>query len=93
SFPLPGGSKIVSANLTPDMDTGIGSWSKEQFINRFKPYRSAENLHQVAAGERQTIMPWSQYAGMSDQDLGAIYDYLRTQKPVRSDAAKAVAQR
>jgi mono/diheme cytochrome c family protein len=93
SFPLPGGSKVVSANLTPDVDTGIGSWSKEMFINRFKPYRNPENLHQVAAGERQTIMPWSQYAGMSDQDLGAIYDYLRTQRPVRSDLPKAVAQR
>jgi hypothetical protein len=47
----------------------------------------------VQPGERQTIMPWSQYAGMSDEDLGAIYDYLRAQKPVRSEAAKAVAQR
>jgi mono/diheme cytochrome c family protein len=93
TFPLPGGTKITSANLTPDAETGIGSWSKEMFINRFKPYRSVENLHRVEAGERQTIMPWSQYAGMSDSDLGAIYDYLRTQKPVRSDTAKAVAQR
>jgi mono/diheme cytochrome c family protein len=93
TFPLPGGTKITSANLTPDIDTGIGSWSKEMFINRFKPYRNPENLHRVEPGERQTIMPWSQYAGMSDRDLGAIYDYLRTQKPVRSDAAKAVAQR
>lgn len=93
SFSLAGGAKITSANLTPDMDTGIGSWSKQMFINRFKPYRDKQSLHQVAAGERQTIMPWSQYAGMSDEDLGAIYDYLRAQKPVRSDAAKAVAQK
>jgi hypothetical protein len=47
----------------------------------------------VEKGDRQTIMPWSQYAGMSDHDLGAIYDYLRTQKPVRSDSPKPVAQR
>jgi hypothetical protein len=93
TFPLPGGSEITSANLTPDMETGLGRWSKEMFLNRFRAYRSPENLHQVEAGERQTIMPWSQYAGMSDRDLGAIYDFLRTQKPVRSDVPKAVAQR
>jgi Cytochrome c len=93
AFPFPGGATIVSANITPDIDTGIGSWSKEMFVNRFKQYRNPENLHQVEAGDRQTIMPWSQYAGMSDRDLGAIYDYLRTQKPVRSDVQKAVAQR
>ena len=33
-------------------------------------------------GEFQTIMPWVMYAGMTEQDLGAIYDYLRTVKPV-----------
>lgn len=93
AFPFPDGQKIVSANITPDIETGIGSWSKETFINRFAQYRNAENLHKVEAGERQSIMPWSQYAGMSDRDLGAIYDYLRTQKPVRSDVQKAVAQR
>jgi len=92
-FNLPGGAKVVSANLTPDVETGIGSWSKQTFINRFKPYRDRGSLQRVEAGDRQTIMPWSQYAGMSDEDLGAIYDYLRAQKPVRSDVAKAVAQR
>ena len=27
-------------------------------------------------------MPWTMYAGMSEQDLGAIYDYLRTVPPI-----------
>lgn len=90
---LPGGFDVTSANLTPDLETGIGGWSKETFINRFKPYRNPQNLHQVKPGERQTIMPWSQYAGMSDRDLGAIYDFLRTQKPVRSEAQRPVATR
>ena len=29
-----------------------------------------------------TAMPWRSYAGMTDEDLGAIYDYLKTVKPV-----------
>jgi hypothetical protein len=91
TIPLPNGGTVTSANLTPDVETGIGSWSKEAFIARFRNYRDAASLHAVGRNERQTIMPWSQYAGMSDQDLGAIYDFLRTQKPVRSDAKKPVA--
>ena len=31
---------------------------------------------------RNTSMPWRSYAGMTDQDLGAIYDYLKTVKPI-----------
>jgi hypothetical protein len=92
-FKLPGGVVLKSANLTPDSESGIGSWSKQVFINRFKPYRDPAQLHHVAPGDRQTIMPWSQFAGMSDHDLGAIYDYLRTQKPVRTESLKSVAQR
>ena len=29
-------------------------------------------------------MPWSDYAGMTEDDLGAIYDYLRTVKPIKN---------
>ena len=32
----------------------------------------------VAPGERNTVMPWWEFAGMRPEDLGAIYDYLRT---------------
>ena len=30
-----------------------------------------------------TPMPWSNFAGMSDEDLGAIYDYLKTTTPIK----------
>ena len=33
-------------------------------------------------------MPWIALAGMTDQDLGAIYDYLRTVPPVRNEVVK-----
>lgn len=92
-FPLPGGTEVVSRNITPDRETGIGSWSKEAFINRFKAYRDEANLHPVQPGDAQTVMPWSRYAWMSERDLGAIYDFLRTLRPVRTDAAKPLAQR
>ncbi len=83
-FNLPWG-KIRSANITPDNITGIGSWTKEEFIARFKSFDSdsARNIS-VKPGSYNTIMPWVFLAGMTEEDLGAIYDYLRTIKPVNN---------
>lgn len=73
------GGTAASANLTPDVETGLGRWTKEQFIARFK---TAEAFP-VQAGGPQTVMPWSDYAGMTDGDLGAIWEFLRTVAPVK----------
>lgn len=81
AFPLPDGVIVRSANLTPDEATGLGKWTREAFIQRFRA--GAELAKQpVKPGQPNTPMPWSSYAGMSDADLGAIYDYLRALKPV-----------
>ncbi|MFA1772333.1 cytochrome c [Rufibacter glacialis] len=78
-FPLPGGGKIASANITPDPQTGIGRWSKETFVSRFKQYAdSSYRPHTVGKGELNTLMPWSMYAGMEREDLEAIYVYLQS---------------
>lgn len=76
AFDLPWG-QIRSANLTPD-ETGLGNWSREQFIDRFKVYELADAIREVPAGDFNTLMPWTFYSGMTREDLGAIYDYLRT---------------
>jgi hypothetical protein len=33
-------------------------------------------------------MPWLSFAGMREEDLGAIYDYLRTVEPVRNEVIR-----
>lgn len=81
-FKFPGLMNI-SANLTPDMETGIGAWTSEQFIARFKAYENVDSLPQVAQNGDQTVMPWSMYAGMDTTDLLAIYKYLKSLKPVK----------
>lgn len=82
-FTLPFGT-IRSSNLTPDPVTGIGSWSRRSFIERFKAYAdSSARRVPVMPGEFNTVMPWLVYAGMSEEDLGAIYAYLRTLPPVQ----------
>jgi hypothetical protein len=75
---------LKTANITPDTETGIGNWTKTAFISRFKTYDPATFKAPEVENGFNTVMPWSMYAGMSEQDLGAIYDYLKTVKPVRT---------
>jgi hypothetical protein len=66
-----------AANLTPDPDTGLGVWTKDMFI---KTMRTGKHL-----GVGRDIlppMPWYTLAGLSDEDLGAIFAYLKSIKPV-----------
>jgi len=64
-----------TANLTPDRATGLGAWTEEMFVNSIRRGR-----HLGAAGGREILppMPWMSYAALTDQDLKAIYAYLRT---------------
>jgi len=82
-FNLGNGYIVRSANITPD-DTGIKVLTKEAFIARFKAFAdpAAAVPVDISKGEPQTVMPWTMYASMTEQDLGAIYDYLRTVTPV-----------
>lgn len=88
SMDLPFGT-IRSANLTPDVETGLGAWTKEQFIQRFKSMATdqVKNM-EMQPGSFNTIMPWTMYAGMSEEDLGAIYEYLHSLKPVKNMVVK-----
>lgn len=77
---MPGGI-LRTPNLTPH-ETGIGHYTKESFINRFKSYADLSNLSTVNPSvDFQTIMPWYMYSGMSEEDLGAIFEFLRTLEP------------
>lgn len=91
-FPMPAG-KLHSSNITPDVESGIGSWSETQFVSRFKAYSDSTKLPRVNASEMNTIMPWSMYAGMDTTDLKAIYAYLKTVKPIKNPVVKFAAVR
>lgn len=77
-YRLPNGQKVYSANITPDTETGIGNWSRDDFIEMFKEYSEPQKV----VGSKNTIMSWSSYAGMTEEDLGAIYDYIWSVPPV-----------
>jgi mono/diheme cytochrome c family protein len=79
--------KVAAANITPDSATGIGTWNEQKFLDKFTLYRKEENYNYVA-GRQNTIMPLSDYAGMKDDDLKAMYAFLRTIKPVSNKVEK-----
>ena len=82
------GNVVRSANITTDKSTGIGNWTEAAFVARFKAYGDISKVAKLAKGENQTIMPWYDYAGMTETDLRAIYTYLRTVKPISNKVEK-----
>jgi hypothetical protein len=88
-FGFPDGSILRSANISPDPETGIGKWTKKSFVVRFKFYADSTYVpHSVAPGEYNTIMPWTMYCNMTEEDLGAIYTYLRSVTPQKNVVTK-----
>ncbi len=83
-FELPQG-RVVAANITPDPETGIANWTKAIFVARFKAF-DGPRARTISVRPRQmnTVMPWTLYGGMSEEDLGAIYDFLSQVKPVHN---------
>jgi mono/diheme cytochrome c family protein len=76
------GKKVYSANVTPDVETGIGDWTVEQFIARFKAYEGARIP--VEDVGYQTQHAWTEYAKLTEPDLADIYAYLMSHPPVRN---------
>jgi hypothetical protein len=77
---------VVSANITPDLETGTGKWSEEFFLKKFYDYKPyVENGCPKSPGpEAFTLMPWLRFSQKTPDDLAAIYAYLRTLPPVHN---------
>jgi mono/diheme cytochrome c family protein len=73
------GQEVVSANLTPS-EAGLKNTSREDFIAKFKSHSTPSE----ARVGGNTPMNWSAYSGMTEEDLGAIYDFIKTRRPVET---------
>jgi mono/diheme cytochrome c family protein len=73
---------VQSANLTSDSATGLGTWTEERFLNKFKTYREASG-YVFDPKEQNSYMPWSEFAKMNNDDLSAIFTFLKTLPPVK----------
>lgn len=79
--------KVGVANITSDSATGIGSWTEEAFLQKFKANSAAARVN-ANPGRENSIMPWAMYGKMKEDDLKAIYAYLRTVKPITNKVEK-----
>jgi mono/diheme cytochrome c family protein len=78
-FDVPGLGTFVGRNLTPDKDTGLGNWTREEIITAIQTGVRPDG--RVLA----PIMPWRTYAELTKSDAGAIADYLQSLLPVRHE--------
>jgi hypothetical protein len=70
-------------NLTPDKETGIGEWTEEAFIQSMRTGK-----HQGQPNGRDILppMPWQSIKEMTDDDLKAVWAFLRSIPPVKNQA-------
>lgn len=69
-----------AANLTPHQ-TGLGNWTYEQFktaMTRGK-YKGVENARML-----MPPMPWQSFTNMKEEDLKAIFEYLKSITPIEN---------
>lgn len=62
-----------AANLTPDSSTGIGAWTEEQFINTLRNGKHLGNGRPLLPP-----MPWPDFGKKTDDDLKAVFAYLKS---------------
>jgi mono/diheme cytochrome c family protein len=80
-FTDPSGKKVESSNLSSH-EAGITRYTQESFRGRFAVYSDVTETAQPLYGEPNTFMPWFDFAGMTDEDLDALYAYLMTVEPM-----------
>lgn len=88
---IPGSAHIISRNLTPDK-SGLpeGGASFEEFKNTLRTGQDADHLHPTCTGAPNAdcvpppfdgsllqIMPWPSFSKLTDNDIRAIYEYLK----------------
>jgi mono/diheme cytochrome c family protein len=67
---------IYSTNITPDLNTGIGTWSEQAFRRAMRDGIARDGRHLYPA------FPYDHYTRVNDDDINAIYAFLMTRDPV-----------
>lgn len=75
-----------AANLTPDVETGLGRWSETDFVQTVRTGRHLGRGRAVLPP-----MPIPVYSQMTDGDLKAVFAYLKSLPPIRNQVPEPVA--
>jgi len=77
-FEVPGLGVFHGPNLTPDKETGLGAWTREQIVTALQKGTRPDG--RVLA----PIMPWRAFANLTRRDAEAIAAYLQSLPPVKN---------
>jgi mono/diheme cytochrome c family protein len=75
-FAIPGAGVFVGQNLTPDKETGLGSWTAEQIVTAIRTGKTPEGR------TLSPVMPWPALSHLTDDDAQAIAAFLKSTAPV-----------
>lgn len=75
-----------AANITPD-ETGIGNWTLDNFkrVMREGKFKGLENSRDILPP-----MPWQNFKNLKDEDLEAMFLYLKSLKPISNSVPNAI---
>ncbi|RAJ12235.1 c-type cytochrome [Arenibacter echinorum] len=76
------GRVMLTSNLTPDKETGIGNWTREDFIKALK-------YGQIKGGKALTY-PMLPYSQLTDDEAGAIFEYLQSIPPIKNKVERSI---
>ena len=76
------GQVMLTPNLTPDMETGLGKWTKAKFIKAVKSG--------IVDNGPALALPMQPYTHLTDKEAGAIYDYLMTIPPINNKVERSI---
>ena len=77
-FKIPSLGIFYPPNLTPDRESGLGTWTTEQIVKAVRTGVRPDGRMLAP------VMPYHNYAILTDDDARALATYLRTLKPVRN---------
>jgi len=76
------GRIMLTPNLTPDNETGIGSWTKEEFVNAVK--------YGMKKGKKALQYPMMPYTQLSDMEAESIFEYLQTIPGIKNKVERSI---
>jgi mono/diheme cytochrome c family protein len=85
-FEVPGIGIVYGPNLTPDTETGLGTWTADQIVVAIRTGKTPEGRGLVP------VMPWPNLASLTDEDAYAIAAFLQTLDPVSQNVPGPVPE-
>lgn len=76
---------VFSANLTPDDETGIGTWTEVEFVETIR-----EGRHRGIERRIKYPMPWQELSEVSDEELLSVYEYLMSLETVSNKVPPSI---